>query len=338
MKKLLLILVCCAALGMSQTAWAKGMDSPKKAVQAYYDAVFANDFPTAYDLLAQTDKDTVPCDDYIRRNYFDYPMVQYVNGLSSYKIGKIKTDRNGGSAKITFKAPAGEDVNTFVGRTYLAYGMNGMSEDEALSLMLKLVKEHKFEPVKKTEDVLLVKDAEGWHVFFNWAQKEQHLQMLIKAEELSRSQHIEVLLQAKDLYREARRMSGAASDNDMFYVNELWEINRKIERLQACIAKIEVVAAEAAVIADDPADIYVAYSYKLNNRNEDVVNIAIVAVELYNADGTVAFAYEERISQRDVEQNITMPETECQRRLPAAAAAQWDGTGINVKIANVELY
>lgn len=338
MKNPLCILLCCVLLGMSQTTWSNGLETPKKAVQAYYDAVFANDFPAAYALLSQSDQDTISYEDYIRRNYFDYPMLQYVNSLSSYKIGKIKTDQTGGSAMVTVSAPDGEDVNTFVARTYLAYGMNSMSADEALVLMLKLIKEQKFEPVKKIEDVLLVKDDEGWHIFFNWSQKERHLQMLIKAQELSRSQHIEVLLQAKDLYQEARRMPDIENSNDMFYVNELWEIDRKIERLQACIAKIEIRNVEVAVVKDVPADVHVVYRYKLYNHNEDVVNIAVVALELRNADGSAAFTYEERVPQRNVEQNKTMPATACRGRLPAEAAAKWDGADINVKVINVELY
>lgn len=328
------MLLCCAFIS---PAAAAGFESPRKAVQAYYDALFANDFQAAYTSLSQSDREALTLEAYMRENYFDYPMVRYINAASSYKIGKIKTDRHHGGAKVTVTAPGGEDVNTFVYRTFMAYGLNSVSEDEALARILELIKEHKFEMHKEARDIMLIQDDEGWHVFFDWAYREARLQKLLEAKELSYSQHIDKLLQAKALYAEVRQMRG--NENYMYFVNEMWDISRKIEHLEACIARIDVTDIVAETVETDPADMHVTYAYTLHNRNtEDVINIAIVKVELLNADGTAVFTREERISQRDAAQNKTIPETRCNGKTTAEAVVAWDGSTVSVKVVNVERY
>lgn len=336
MKKFFIVVtVCFCALSFClQNAWAQGAASPQKAVQAYYDALFANNFAAAYNTLSQSDKATVTFDDYIRQNYFDYPMMQYMHSLSSYKIGKIKTAGDQGMAKVTIKEPDGEDVNTFVYRQFVAYGMESLSEEEALARMLELLADAKFELQQKETEVLLVKDDEGWHVFFDWAYHKMRNQKLLEAKELSYSQHIDVLLQAKALYEEVRQMRG--NENDMYFVNVIWEINRKIERLEAGLAGIEVADVQFAV-ADDPAGKHVDYSYSLHIRTNDVVTAVIVLVELCNADGSVAFAQEEAVPVWDDGRDKTLPEISHNGCLPSEAMTQWDGSEITVKTVRVEL-
>lgn len=337
MKKIILLFCClCLTALCAPQVCAKGCETPKKALQAYYNAVLANDFETAYDLLSQSDKNVKSYDDYIGLNYFDNPIMGYVNSRSSYKVEKIKTDGDSGLAVVMVKEPDGENINTFVYRQFIAHGMNNLSEEEALERMLKLLADAEFDLHRKKVEVLLLKDAEGWHVFFDWEYQAKRTQLLMEAQELSYSQIIETLRKAKALYAEIRQMPG--NENDMYFVNAMWSIERKIEHLQACMALLEVYDVQTAFGEDRPGEIYLQYDYKIRNNNTAIVNKIIMQIEVLDGDGNAIYNEVRELAAKEPEanENLAVIEDRGQAAIPLPVKRE-DAT-TTIKVRDVILY
>lgn len=288
MKRMIAIGICCfcCLFALSDTVWAKGQSSGKKAVQVFYDAWYAMDAQKAYDSLSQADKDTMSLEDFTRTYGFNNFEEKIVRSKSSYKIISVKEKGDQPTAEIKFIVP---DNNVLMERIFnimSSFKSPNMTEAQMEEALFKQLKKEKIPTLDMDTTVKLIKDNDGWHVFYGWATEKKVNELLSKAE--SAYYYNMDFYGALAAYEEALKLDPYSQKVKDGYAG-ISKVIQKIETDAAMIRdKVEFIDIEArkAIIANETKPV-VNFQIR-NNSDKDILGLRVNVFYLDKNDNVIS--------------------------------------------------
>lgn len=285
MKRLVIIVLCCCALLLSAAgpAFAKGQSSAKKAVKEYYDAWYALDAQKAYDSLAQVDKDEMSFAEFTSQYNFNAFEEKLVRAKSSYKIVSIKDKGDKPTAEIMLVVP---DNNALAERFFsigASFKSANMTDQQIEEAVLKQIKKEKIPTLETTITIKLIKDAEGWHVFNDWATEKQVKELLGKAWSASFNGDAITALAA---YEEALKLDPASKDAQDGRAKVVDEAKKMEADLAFAREYIEIADLEAAN-KDIYGKLQPVVTFTVKNNSDKTLSTLKLRVSYLDADGQV---------------------------------------------------
>lgn len=182
MRKGFIIGLCCLCFLFTVTGevLAKGQSSGKKAVKEFYDAWYAVNAQKAYEALSQTDKDEMTLEQFTSTYGFNAFEERLIRSKSSYKIVSVKEKGDRPTAEVTFIVPDNSAMMERIYSIMSSFKSPNMTDAQIEEALLKQLKKEKIPTLEMTTTVKLIKDKEGWHVFYDWATEKQVNELLGK--------------------------------------------------------------------------------------------------------------------------------------------------------------
>lgn len=170
----LLMLVLCASSGASAVAPAP----PTEALKAYLKAVYARDYPAAYDWISEGDREVKTREEYVRESgAFSGAALELARALASLiRFENLQTRIEGDRATVTFKMTFPDANAPPIEKLLLEFDehrLSALSPAERTSLVSQLLEMartgHLPVIVAENEKWELVREGRGWRVSLNWA-------------------------------------------------------------------------------------------------------------------------------------------------------------------------
>lgn len=169
MKKVVVFLLVCVVgmVVMGGELWAKGFETPEKAVHGFYTPWYAGDAEASYAALHPQYKEKVSFNKYSRNVNFLDQDEKLFNSFVSYKIVSINGEGDSRLAVVELSEP---DEEAYVDKLFEIIeklGDQEISDDKFEAEFIKQMQKAKIPLVKKTEEVNVVKTGDGWYVIFD---------------------------------------------------------------------------------------------------------------------------------------------------------------------------
>jgi hypothetical protein len=175
-----------SALGAAWYHWGLGpapspeneaRSSPQYTLKQYLTAVYSRDYDAAYPWVSAADREVKSREQYLRENPSFYgPALRLVRSLAHrMEINDVRSADQGDKTTLRFNLKLPDANDPSLQKIFLAFDLdhiNRLSAEEtrAIELQLKtLVNNNKLPMLEGEEQWELVKEADGWRVFLNWA-------------------------------------------------------------------------------------------------------------------------------------------------------------------------
>ncbi|MCH6545107.1 MAG: cytochrome c oxidase assembly protein [Deltaproteobacteria bacterium] len=174
---LLIALLLLSALPAAWYFWGRGSSQPQYTLQQYLTAVYARDYNTAYQWISAEDREVKSREQYLRENpSFSGPALRLVRSLAGrMEINDMRSTDHGDKTTLRFNLKLPDASDPSLQEIFLDFDLDRINrlsaeESRAIEQQLKtLAKINKLPMLEGEEQWELVKEADGWRVFLNWA-------------------------------------------------------------------------------------------------------------------------------------------------------------------------
>ena len=174
---LLIALLLLSALPTAWYFWGRGSSQPQYTLQQYLTAVYARDYNTAYQWISAEDREVKSREQYLRENpSFSGPALRLVRSLAGrMEINDMRSADHGDKTTLRFNLKLPDASDPSLQEIFLDFDLDRINrlsaeESRAIEQQLKtLAKVNKLPMLEGEEQWELVKEADGWRVFLNWA-------------------------------------------------------------------------------------------------------------------------------------------------------------------------
>lgn len=283
-KKFIIGLSClCFLFAITGEVLAKGQSSGKKAVKEYYDAWYAMNAQKAYDTLAQADKDEMTLEQFTRNYGFNSFDERLVRSKSTYKIVSVKEKGDRPAAEVKFFMP---DNSVMIERIYAimaSFKSPNMTDAQLEEALLKQLKKEKIPNLEMTATVKLIKDKEGWHVFYDWATEKQVNELLSKANSAYYSGDAVSALAAYDMVLQLDPGSRPAAEGRAKVVEAAKQMEADLAFAREYIEIANLVAQNKEIYGE----IQPVVTFTIKNNSDKTLNELQLKVSYLDAGGQV---------------------------------------------------
>lgn len=175
---LILTLLVVGGLAAGLVFWVNrsgALSSPEAVVRQYLASLYAQEYERTYNLISTSDRAYKSRDEYLRENKsFTGFTLEAARQLASYiEYPEFQTDRQRDRATVTVKFVAPDGNAAAVHDILFPAQGNELPKAERKILLQKLDQLHQngqIPTVEGEQTFELVKEADGWHIFENWAE------------------------------------------------------------------------------------------------------------------------------------------------------------------------
>lgn len=169
--------VCALLLGLSVPAISSAERTPEETVREYVRAVYSRNYAKAYALIADADKEYTSQEEYLELYVsFQGPALELATQLASYiRFENARTELDEARATLVFDLTLPNGNDPTLRKLLMDFDETGLqalsqTEQEKIAEILATAHQQSDLPVIIGEERFeLVKDADGWKVFLNWA-------------------------------------------------------------------------------------------------------------------------------------------------------------------------
>ena len=170
------ILPLLIALAAAAPAWSVER-TPEETVCQYVQAVYSRNYAKAYSLISEDDKQYTPQEEYVELHVaFQGPALELATQLASYiRFENIRTELHGERATVAFDVTLPNGNDPTLRKLLMDFDEAGLqalpeAEQERIAEILATAHQRGELPVIVGEERFeLVKEADEWKVFLNWA-------------------------------------------------------------------------------------------------------------------------------------------------------------------------
>ena len=174
---LLIALLLLSALPAAWYFWGRWSSQPQYTLQQYLTAVYARDYNTAYQWISAEDRELKSREQYLRENpSFSGLALRLVRVLANrMEINDVRSTDHGDKTTLRFNLKLPDASDPSLQEIFLDFDLDRINrlsaeESRAIEQQLKtLAKINKLPMLEGEEQWELVKEADGWRVFLNWA-------------------------------------------------------------------------------------------------------------------------------------------------------------------------
>jgi hypothetical protein len=148
---------------------------PAEVVRAYLRAVYARDFAEAYRYVSAEDRRVKDLNRYLRQrgplNGFALEASRMLAAMVQVKITPTESSENRLRLTAQYQAPDPEKVAPLL-HGWSGYRLNALPERERNQLLTTIEnrkRNHGIDMISGDEEMVLVKESDGWRVFLSWA-------------------------------------------------------------------------------------------------------------------------------------------------------------------------
>ncbi len=211
--------------------------SPKDILAKYLTSYYKGNYGDAYTLLSAKDKNFKNQKEYeteCNNNFFS----KLFAGKISFNVKEIKMNDDNAEATVEITGPdLGKAAGDIMGIAF-ASAFSGKNDERAMEEMIAAkIKDKSLPMTTAMQTYDLVKDKEGWRVFFNWEGQKKAVEISEQAAQLEKSKQFE---DAKAKYQEAVSLD----KNNKTVQGKLAGIDKEMEAYKAkkvYFDKIEVL-------------------------------------------------------------------------------------------------
>jgi len=174
------VLSFVAIMVLSTTATSPAEDSPDlreptALVRAYLRAVYARDFAEAYRYISAEDRRTKDLNRYLRQrgpfNGFALEAARMLATMVQVEITRTERRENRLRLTVRYHAPDPQRLAPLL-HGWNGYRLNALSPTQRNQLVAAIEsrkRNHSIDMIAGEENMDLIKEADGWRIFFNWA-------------------------------------------------------------------------------------------------------------------------------------------------------------------------
>ncbi len=170
-------LLLLSALAAAWYFWGRASSQPQYTLTQYLTAVYARDYNTAYQWISAEDREVKSREQYLRENpSFSGLALRLVRVLANrMEINDVRSTDHGDKTTLRFNLKLPDASDPSLQEIFLDFDLDRINrlsaeESRAIEQQLKtLAKINKLPMLEGEEQWELVKEADGWRVFLNWA-------------------------------------------------------------------------------------------------------------------------------------------------------------------------
>ena len=211
---------------------------PEAVVSKYIDAHLHGDYKLAYQYISAEDKAVKSLDEYIsEQDDGGPPLLEIFESSISYKIDRVTTKGDKAKADVTITVPDPSAIfGDLLGAAFSSVLAGDDAEEELARILEEKYKGKRLPTTTFTESLELVKEADGWRVYFDWKTQERVAELRESAEKLENSKQYSA---ARDKYVEIIWLSGDSPELSS-KISELEKEAEEWEAKRAYLDQVEV--------------------------------------------------------------------------------------------------
>lgn len=175
--------------------------NPKDVLSKYLDASLYGRYEEAYQYISAKDKAIKTLQEYLsEQSSEESPIAQALASKVSYEIKKITLTGNQAKANVAVTTPDfGTIFADILGAAFASAFGEKKDEKEIEKMLAEKYKEKNIPMMTTTQSFELVKEVDGWKVFFDWETKKKVDEAMTQAEQLEKEKKFYA---AKEKYQE----------------------------------------------------------------------------------------------------------------------------------------
>ncbi len=174
---LIIAVLLFSALVAAWYLWGRAWSQPQYTLKQYLTAVYARDYNTAYQWISAEDRKVKSREQYLRENpSFSGPALRLVRALAhQMEINDVRSAAQGAEMTLRFNLRLPDASDPSLQKIFMDFDADRLSaltaeESQAIEQQVNtLLKENRLPMLEGEEQWDLVKEADGWRVYLNWA-------------------------------------------------------------------------------------------------------------------------------------------------------------------------
>ena len=164
-------------LGTAPSPENKASSQPQYTLKQYLTTVYARDYNTAYQWISEEDREVKSREQYLRENpSFSGPALRLVRALAhQMEINDVRSAAHGAKMTLRFNLRLPDASDPSLQKIFMDFDMDRLSaltpeESQAIEQQVNtLARENRLPMLEGEEQWELIKEADGWRVYLNWA-------------------------------------------------------------------------------------------------------------------------------------------------------------------------
>ncbi len=164
-------------LGTTPSPENEALSQPQYTLKQYLTNVYARDYNTAYQWISAADREVKSLEQYLREDPpFSGPALRLVRALAhQMEINDVRTATHGAKMTFRFNLRLPDASDPFLQKIFMDFDMDRLSaltteESQGIEQRVNtLAKENRLPMLEGEEQWELIKEADGWRVYLNWA-------------------------------------------------------------------------------------------------------------------------------------------------------------------------
>jgi len=223
-----LLLVGCGKIG----------SNPKDVLSKYLDTFLHGRYEEAYQYISARDKAVKSLQEYLsEQSREESPFAQVLASKISYEIKEVTVTGNQTKAKVAVTTPDfGSIFTDILGVAFMSAFGEEKDEKEIEKMLAEKYKEKDIPMSTITQSFDLIKETDGWKVFFDWETKKKVDETMSQAKQLEKEKK---LYAAKEKYQEVLELDSKVVEASE-KIKELEKEIKSFKEKQAYIDKVEI--------------------------------------------------------------------------------------------------
>jgi len=237
-KNIDLIAVLCTLTVLLVVGCGKIGSNPKDVLLNYLDASLHGRYEEAYQYFSAKDKVVKSLQEYLsEQSKEENPFAQALTSKISYEIKEVTVTGNQAKANVEVTAPDfGAIFTDILGAAFMSAFGEKKDEREIEKMLAEKYKGKDIPMTTTTQSFDLVKEADGWKVFFDWKTEKKIDEAMSQAKQLEREKK---LYAAKEKYQKVLELDSKVVEAS----EKIKELDKEIESFkekQSYIDKVEI--------------------------------------------------------------------------------------------------
>lgn len=224
----ILLVVGCGKIG----------SNPKDVLSKYLDASLHGRHEEAYQYFSAKDKAIKSLQEYLsEQSKEESPFTQALASKISYEIKEVTVTGNQAKAKVAVTTPDfGSIFTDILGVAFMSAFGEEKDEKEIEKMLAEKYKGKDIPMSTTTQSFDLIKEADGWKVFFDWETKKKVDETMSQAKQLEKEKK---LYAAKEKYQEVLELDSKVVEASE-KIKELDKEIKSFKEKQVYIDKVEI--------------------------------------------------------------------------------------------------
>lgn len=150
---------------------------PQYTLEQYLSAVYARDYDSAYQWIAAADREVKSRDQYLRENpSFSGPALRLLRALANrMEIKDVRSADHGDKTTLRFKLRLPDASDPTLQKIFMDFDLDrlgALTTEQSQTIeqqLTALANKNRLPMLEGEEQWELIKEADGWRVFLNWA-------------------------------------------------------------------------------------------------------------------------------------------------------------------------